>query len=161
MAAEKLVEARKTTPVKAIRAMANQKDMSVSAYTLAVAEEFVVLSAHTLVVIEMNLYDFWTRFLIGFFIHLLIHIGQFVVFRGYVQVIITSTPADAYNLIALHNLNMAHPFVWNTIALWTIASLFLIVANLIFALKMTRIFDVWPSRNFPEKYLSCQFSPKS
>lgn len=138
----------KRLPAKAIRAMAKQKDMSVSAYALAVAEEFVVLSTLTLVAIEMNLNNFWAGLLIGFFIHLLVHIGQFVAFRGYVPVIITSIPAAVYSLIALHDLNVVHPLNRGMVAVWTVVSLAIIVVNLLLALKIAQKFDGWLKLKF-------------
>lgn len=138
----------KRVPAKVIRAMARQKDMLVSAYALAVAEELVVLSAFTFLGAECEMYNIWAGFLIGFFIHLLVHIGQFIAFRGYVPVILTSIPASIYSLIALHDLNLAHPIDWETVTVWTVISLVLIVVNLLFALKMAQKFDGWLRENY-------------
>jgi hypothetical protein len=141
----------KRLPSKVTETMAKQRDMSVSAYALAVAEELIVLSVFTFLGAECEMYNFWAGFLIGFFIHLLVHIGQFVVFRGYVPVIITSIPAAAYSLIALHDLNLAHPLNWEMVTLWTVVSLVFIVVNLLLALKMAKKFDVWLKKNYSEK----------
>jgi hypothetical protein len=138
----------KRFPAKAIRAMAKQKDMSVSAVALAVAEELLVLTAFTFLGAECGMYSLWAGFLIGFFIHLLVHIGQFIVFRGYVPVIVTSIPAAIYSLIALHDLNRTHPLDWEMVAVWTVISLVLIVVNLLFALKMAQKFDGWLRKNY-------------
>jgi hypothetical protein len=140
----------KRFPAQAIRAMARQKDMSVSAYALAVSEELVVLSAFTFLGAECEMYNFWAGFLIGFFIHLLVHIGQFIAFRGYVPVIITSIPAAAYCLIALHDLNLVHPLDGKMVTVWAFISLVIIVVNLLFALKIAQKFDVWLKKYYPE-----------
>ena len=138
----------KRFPAKAIRAMARQKDMSVSAYSFAVAEELVVLSVFTFLGAECEMYNFWAGFLIGFFIHLLVHIGQFIAFRSYVPVITTSTPAAIYSLIALHDLNLVNPLCWKMVAVWAVVSLVIIVVNLLFALKIAEKFDVWLKENY-------------
>jgi len=80
----------------------------------------------------------------------LVHIGQFVAFRSYVPVIITSVPAAIYSLIALYDLNEAHPLDWKMVTVWAVVSLGIIVANLLFALKIAQKFDVWLRENYSE-----------
>jgi uncharacterized membrane protein YjjB (DUF3815 family) len=140
----------KRFPAKAIRAMARQKDISVSAYALAVSEELVVLTVFTFLGAECEMYNFWAGFLIGFFIHLLVHIGQFITFSGYVPVIITSIPAAAYCMIALHDLNLSYPLDWKMVTVWAVVSLVIIVVNLLIALKIAQKFDVWLKKYYPE-----------
>ena len=125
--------------------------MSTSAYALAVAEEFIVLSALTLLAVELELYPLWAGMMLGFFIHLLIHVGQFLVYRRYVPVILTSLPSGLYCLIALHDLNLYHPLDWKLVALWTFVSLIIIGINLALALKLAVKFDGWLGRNLPER----------
>ena len=140
----------KRLPLRAAKVIARQTDMSVSAYALAVAEEFVILSVITLVAVEMGLFNFWAGFLIGFFVHLLVHIGQFAFFRGYVPVIATSIPAAAYSLVALHDLNVTHPLNWSMVAIWSVVALIIIALNLILALKLAQKFDSWLKNNYSE-----------
>jgi hypothetical protein len=118
----------KRFPKWASQAMAGQSKMSTSAFTLAVAEEFIVLSALTLLAVELELYPVWAGIMLGFFIHLLVHIGQFLVYRKYVPVILTSLPSGLYCLIALHDLNVYHPLDWGLVALWSFISLIIIGA---------------------------------
>lgn len=141
----------KRLPAWTARVLGRHGDMSTSAYALAVAEEFIVLSALTMFAVEFELYLFWTGMMLGFFIHLLIHVGQFIAYRKYVPVILTSLPCGLYCLIALHDLSLSHPLDWNLVALWTFVSLVLIGANLAVALKLAVKFDGWLGRNFPER----------
>ncbi len=133
------------------RAAAGKSKMSTSAFALAVAEEFVVLSTLTLLAVELELFPFWAGMMLGFFIHLLIHIGQFAAYRGYVPVILTSLPCGLYCLIALHDLNIYHPLDWGLVATWTLASLLIIGANLALALRLAIKFDAWLEKNSPER----------
>jgi predicted permease len=89
--------------------------------------------------------------MLGFFIHLLVHVGQFLAYRRYVPVILTSLPSGLYCLIALHDLNLYQSLDWKLVALWTFASLIIIGANLALALKMAIKFDGWLGRNLPER----------
>jgi hypothetical protein len=69
----------KLFPKWAPRALAWAANMSNSAFALAVAEEFIILSALTLMAVELEFYSFWAGLLMGFFIHLLVHLGQFII----------------------------------------------------------------------------------
>jgi hypothetical protein len=138
-------------PKQMLRALAEQSRLSTSAFALAVAEEFIVLSALTLLTVELDLYPFWAGIMLGFFIHLIIHIGQFAAYRGYVPVILTSLPSGLYCLIALHDLNFYHPLDWGQVVMWTIISLVIIGANLALALKLASKFEAWLGRHFPER----------
>lgn len=141
----------KRLPASVARIFARHGDISTSAYALAVAEEFVVLSALTLIAVEWNLYEFWAGMMLGFFIHLLIHVGQFLAYRRYVPVILTSLPSGLYCLVALHDLNFFHTLNWNLVALWIFFSLIIIGVNLTLALNLAVKFDYWLGRNLPER----------
>jgi hypothetical protein len=141
-------ELEKRFPTRIIQAMAKQKALSSQAFVVAVAEEFIVLAVFTLISVELGMVEFWAGLLLGFFIHLLIHIGQFIVFRSYVPVILTSVPAAIYSLVALHDLNFAHPLSWDLVALWTVFFLSFIVVNMIVALRLARKFDGWLRKNY-------------
>jgi uncharacterized membrane protein YagU involved in acid resistance len=146
-----LPKLEKRFPKWTSRALADQSKMSTSAFALAVAEEFIILSVLTLLAVELELYPLWAGMLLGFFIHLLVHMGQFAVYRGYVPVILTSLPGGLYCLIALHDLNFYHPLDWGLVAIWTAASLLIIGVNLALALKLAVKFETWLGKNFPER----------
>ena len=141
----------KRLPAWAARILVEHGNMSTSAYALAAAEEFIILSALTLLAVELELYPLWVGIMLGFFIHLLIHVGQFLVYRRYVPVILTSLPSGLYCLIALHDLNLYHPLDWKLAALWTFVSLIVIGINLALALKLAVKLDGWLVRNLTER----------
>lgn len=145
------VTLEKRLPAWAARVLGRHGDMSTSAYALAVAEEFIVLALLTLLAVELSLYEFWAGMMLGFFIHLLIHVGQFISYRKYIPVILTSLPCGLYCLIALHDLNVRHPLDWGSVAIWTFIALLVIGINLVLALKLAAIFDGWLGKNFPER----------
>lgn len=138
-------------PNWASRALAGQDKISTSAFALAVAEEFLILSALTMLAVELELYSFWAGMMLGFFVHLSVHAGQFVVYRGYVPVILTSLPSGIYCLIALHDLNIYQPLDWKLVAIWTLVSLVILSVNLVLALNMSAKFETWLGKNFPER----------
>jgi hypothetical protein len=139
----------KRFPNWAARVLSGHDKISTSSFALAVAEEFLILSVLTLIAVEFELYSFWAGMMLGFFIHLLAHVGQFVIYRGYVPVILTSLPSAIYCLVALHDLNFHQPLDWNQVALWTLACTVIISTNLVLALGMAVKFEVLLNKKFP------------
>jgi hypothetical protein len=117
--------------------------MSTPAFALAAGEEFVALSAITLVCVEYGLYDVWAGFLLGFFIHLVYHVGSFFVIRRYVPYIITSVLAGIYSALALIVLNDGGYLAWDRAAVWTAVAIVLIIVNFVLAVGMAERFDKW------------------
>ncbi len=65
-------------------------DLSTSAFAVAVMHEFLLISAATFVSLYFDDYSVWFAAFMAYFVHLFMHIGQWVLFRKYVPVIITS-----------------------------------------------------------------------
>lgn len=65
-------------------------DLSTSAFAVAVMQEFLLISAATFVSLYFDDYSVWFAAFMAYFVHLFMHIGQWVLFRKYVPVIITS-----------------------------------------------------------------------
>jgi hypothetical protein len=126
-----------------IPAIARTGTMSTPAFALAAGEEFAVLSAITLVCVEYGLYDIWAGFLIGFFIHLVYHIGSFFVIRRYVPYIITSVLAGVYSVFAIVVLNDGGYLSWGRVALWTVVAIIVIIVNFVLAVALAERFDKW------------------
>lgn len=139
----------KRFPKWAARILSGHDKISTSSFAFAVAEEFFILSALTLIAVEFELYPFWAGMMLGFFVHLLAHVGQFAIYRGYIPVILTSLPSGIYCLIALHDLNIHQPLDWNQVTLWTLVFVVIIGANLALALGMAVKFEIWLDKKFP------------
>lgn len=120
----------KRLPPLASRLLAHFKKLSTASFSLAVAEEFVLLSVATYVTVEWNLYSIWAGILVAFFVHLISHVLQFVVLGRYTPAIITSILTGAYCLGALYYLNALNLLVWSEVAIWAVIALFVILANL-------------------------------
>jgi hypothetical protein len=56
--------------------------LSTSSFTVAVAEEFVVMTGMTFLRVEQDMYSFWTWLVVVFAIYLYMHSIQFVAFLG-------------------------------------------------------------------------------
>ncbi len=131
------------------RSLSHMGSLSTSAFALAVAEEFAILSAITLVCVEYGLYSIWAGVLIGFFIHLLYHIGSFIMMGRYVPFIITSVVASVYSASALFVLNDGGYLAWGAVAAWALIAIVVIAVNLLLVLKVATWFDKWLSNWSP------------
>ncbi len=129
-----------------VGSIARTGKLSTSAFALAAAEEFVVLSVVTFVCVEYGLYSVWAGFLIGFFIHLVYHIGSFIVMRRYVPYVITSVIAGLYSIYVLLSINDGGYLVWNQVMVWSVIATAFIIVNLIFAVVLAEKFDQWLGR---------------
>lgn len=123
--------------------LAHLQQQSTSSFALAVAEEFILLSALTLWTVERGLYSVWAGILIAYFAHLLIHMAQFAAFRQYVPVIITSLLTSIYCIWALVEMNLRGLIVWQEAWLWAGIGIVVVVVNVITALWAARRFEQW------------------
>ncbi len=121
--------------------LSQYEKLSTSSFALAVAVEFILLSFLTYITVERELYSLWTGILLGYFIHLLAHMGQYIVFRRYVPAIFTSVLTSIYCIWAIFYLNARHPLVWNEVLLWTLVALLVLVVNLILIHWLARQFE--------------------
>ena len=116
-------------------------NLSTSAFTLAVAEEFVLLSLITLGSVIFDNYVLWLAAFMGFFVHLLIHLVQWIIIKRYIPAIWTTFFALIYCVYTLHIIITKNIFQISEIVLWTIIGFGLVVMNLIFAHKLAEMYD--------------------
>ncbi len=138
-------------PQLASRFLPHFEKLSTGSFSLAVAEEFILLSAATYLTVEWSLYSVWAGILLAFSIHLISHILQFVFLRRYTPAIITSISTGAFCLGALYYLSMAGKLVWSEVVLWSIIALAVILANLLLMHLLAERF---------EGYLKASFQPE-
>jgi len=116
-------------------------NLSTSAFALAVAEEFVLMSVITTGSVLFDNYVLWLAAFMGFFVHLLIHLGQWVILKRYIPAIWTTFIALIYCVYALHAIITNNIFQTSEIVLWTMIGFGLVGLNLIFAHKLAEMFD--------------------
>lgn len=66
------------------------ESISTSSFALAVAEEFILISILSLWAVCNERYELWFGVFVGFSIHILIHIIQWLIYRKYIPCIVTS-----------------------------------------------------------------------
>jgi len=96
---------RNRFPILAEKFLSHYDGISTSAYALAVAEEFLIISAGTFYsIITRNFYP-WFCLYVVFSIHLIIHIVQWIAIRIYVPTIITSFLSLPYCVYVLMSMS--------------------------------------------------------
>jgi hypothetical protein len=115
--------------------------LSTSAFSLAVAEEFVLLSLITLCSVIFDNYLLWLAAFMGFFVHLLLHLVQWIIVRRYIPAIYTTLLSLIYCVYVLYVIIFNHLFLISEIALWTIIGVGLVGVNLVLAHWLAEKFD--------------------
>lgn len=107
--------------------------LSTKAFALAALEELVVLLLATGYVLVGGAYamQIWSALFMAFALHLLVHLGQSLVVRGYVPGVVTSALLLPYAYLGLQS-------IWNAMSglemlLWLLLGVGLMVVNLRFA----------------------------
>jgi hypothetical protein len=131
------------------RVLPHLERLSTAAFALAVAEEFVLLSAITCLSVIRNSYGWWFAIFMAFSLHLLGHVVQWLVFRRYVPSIVTALLCLPYCGHTLYRFLATSTMTAVQVLLWTLIGLVLMIANLLLAHKLAGAFDRWDARRSP------------
>ena len=114
-------------------ALKHLSGMSTKAFTIAVLEELALILIATVCVVTGISFatETWAIMFMAFSIHLLIHVGQGIIMRGYVPGLITSVLTLPYSYIGMQNVCK----IFNATELLTYGAIGIVamVANLAFA----------------------------
>jgi len=143
---------RQRFPRLAARMLSHFEGLSTSAFALAVMVMFLIVSGVTLIAMEFDLYALWAGMLIGYFVHLVVHISQFLIVRRYVPVIITSIVTAPYCVWALLTVNARHELPAGPTLLWSAAALVLIAGALFFVHGLAARFERWLKVSYQAAY---------
>jgi hypothetical protein len=128
-------------PKIAKRFLTRMGNVSTSAFALAVAEEFLLLTLITIGSVLFDNYFLWLAAFMGFFVHLLIHLLQWIILKRYIPAIWTTFLALIYCVLALYEIISNNVFQIPEIVLWTIIGFGLVGVNLLFAHKLAEMYD--------------------
>lgn len=128
-------------PKLATRLLSHIEDLSVPAFAVAVAEEFLLLSIVTVLSVIFNWYLLWLAVFMGYFIHLLVHIVQCLILRKYIPGIYTAVLSLIYCIYSLCFIFENNLFGTEQIFIWTIIGCIIAFTNLAFAHRLAQLFD--------------------
>ena len=111
-------------------------ELSTAGFALAVSEIFVIIIFITLTAIIFKWYYLWFGGIITFFVHLIMHLIQWIIYKKYIPAIATVIPAIIYSVYAIY-------FIYNNsnmeilpMVMWSILSMVIFFINLIFVHKL-------------------------
>ena len=90
-------------PAVAAKLISSTGNLTTNAFAALDAIEFIALSAVAFLAAEYHCVHLWSGFLIAFLIHIVIHVAQFVAWRGYVPAVLTCVPALMYGTVAIEH----------------------------------------------------------
>lgn len=88
---------------KAERIIRKMEQMTTRKFVVIATEEFLIVSVCTFVSLQTENLTAWYCCLAAFGIHLIVHIVQFVVWRGYIPAIVSTALCLPYCIWAIHD----------------------------------------------------------
>lgn len=104
------------------------------AFSLAVTEEFLLLSACTLIATAYGHITAWYCCLLAFSVHLIVHLIQFLIIRKYIPAIVTTLLCLPYCVRAF--IEAQSCFLLSETLLWAITGSVIAAVNLLFIHKI-------------------------
>lgn len=120
-------------PLLANRLLTRFEGLTTGAFTVAVAEEFVLFSAVSFWAVWSGYYLPWLGLLTAFTLHLVVHLAQWVAVRRYVPVLVTSFLALPYCIYAISRFAETGEFPFRSWLLWSVAAVAVGGFNLLLA----------------------------
>lgn len=122
-------------------------EYSTSAFAIGVAHEFILLSAVSLCSIYHEAYEWWFGVFMAYFIHLFVHIAQWIIYRKYVPVIITSLLTLPYCFYTFILFVKSSVLSFSQTLLWMLIGIVFIIFSLPSAFFFMSKFNKWEKRH--------------
>lgn len=117
--------------------------MSATAFTVAVSVMFLLICILTYLSVCLEFPYLWLAAFMGFFIHLFLHIAQWIILRRYVPVIVTSFLALPYCICTFSIILQEKLFSVSEIIICTVAGLLILLPVIVSAHKFGVKADEW------------------
>lgn len=118
-------------------------ELSTAAFSVAVAHEFLLITIVSLTAVFYSLYEWWFAAFMAFFLHLLVHIVQWAVFRKYIPAIVTSIMTMPYCIYTLMLFVKSSLLSYLQMLLWAFIGIVLMVMSFISAFYFANKFNLW------------------
>ncbi|MDF1548407.1 MAG: HXXEE domain-containing protein [Bacteroidales bacterium] len=125
------------------RIIGTYENLSTASFSIAVLEEFLILSIAAVLAAEFDNFLLWTASFLAFFMHLFIHIIQWIIIRRYLPAIVSTFLALPYCIYAFNELIYRSLYSYSELALLFLAGLILLVTNLLMVHKLAAFFEKW------------------
>lgn len=115
-------------------------DYSTATFSVAIAHEFLLISLVCYLAIYLQLPQWWFMAFAGFFVHLLIHVAQWLIYGKYIPAIITTLLALPYCVYSLYLFITANLLSISQLILWTLIGTAVMVISVPLAFFWAKIF---------------------
>ena len=122
-------------------------DYSTSTFAVGTAHEFILISVVSFCSVWTGQYQWWFAALTGYFVHLLIHIVQWGVYRKYVPVIITSLLTLPYCIYSFAEFLKVTVLSFPQLVLWAVIGIVLTILSVFSAFFFMDRFQRWEKGN--------------
>jgi len=116
---------------------------STSAFSIAVAEEFVIISIVTIISCLLNNYVIWFGLFIAFIIHFFLHIFMCISFKKYVPGVATSIVFIPLCCFMVYMINISMHYSITTLSLSILISVLIFYVNIYILHKAIEKFSYW------------------
>ncbi len=126
----------------------NHDQLSSSALAVAVMHEFCIITLITYASLYSDTYYWWFGAFAAFSVHLLVHIGQWLVYGKYVPVVVTSFLALPYCLYTFIMFLNFTDMTGGQMLIWTAIGLAITLVSFVPAFYLASRFENWKKRNY-------------
>lgn len=110
--------------------------VSTASFAFVVAEEFILVSLVTFGAYWFSRYALFIGMVIGYGLHLAVHVLQFFMFRRYIPAILTSVLTGVYVLYAVYYFYVNGLMPVPDVVIFTVAAVVVLVLNLVLMHKL-------------------------
>lgn len=126
----------------------NHDRLSTSGFAVAVMHEFLIVAGITVLSLYFDSYFWWFGMFAVFSIHLVAHVGQWIVFRKYVPVIITSALALPYSIYTFFQFIQTTDLTMGQMLFSTGMGIALTALSFVSAFSLALRFEEWKDRKY-------------
>lgn len=124
---------------KFVKQITHIGQLSVPAFSIAVLEEFILVSISTVLALTLQWYSVWIAVFTAFAFHIILHTVQWIVIRKYIPAIITSLLSLPYLIWGLSQI--LNEFSLSLIIMCFVIGLLIAIINLFLAHKLASQYD--------------------
>lgn len=115
-------------------------DYTTATFSIAIAHEFLLISLMCYLAIYLQMPHWWLMTFAGFFVHLLIHVAQWLIYGKYIPAIITTLLALPYCVYTLYEFINANLLTPSQLFLWAVIGIALMTFSVPLAFFWANIF---------------------
>lgn len=126
-------------------------ELSTSSFAVAMFHEFLLFSIITFLSLYFENYKWWFSLLIGYSLHLVLHLIQWILFKKYIPMLITSVLTMPYCICAICVFLNTIELSLQELVVWIVVGIFLTAISVFSAFFWALKFEKWKKNNYTIK----------